>query len=122
VDIYPAIYQGVRAWLRADTWCAESGYSAEGLQETILSFEDGVKFLLEHEAFDHLWSNHSQIIEIIWFEEHKKWFVRLDNCVDSDSYVSNQHEIHPDELKRLALEVLELTKDEIEKREIFIIP
>jgi len=51
IEIFPAFYKGERAWLRRETWQAAYGYSAIGTQESILSFEEGVKIFLEHGAF-----------------------------------------------------------------------
>lgn len=52
VEIFPAFHDGQRAWLRRDTWRPAHGYSASGIQEKILSFEDGVKFFLERGVFE----------------------------------------------------------------------
>jgi hypothetical protein len=51
VEIFPAFYEGKRAWLRRETWQAAYSYSASGTQEFILSFEDGVKLFLERGVF-----------------------------------------------------------------------
>ena len=49
--IKPAVYKGEHAWLRVDSWCAASGYSSSGDEETILTFEEGVRLLVEHGQF-----------------------------------------------------------------------
>lgn len=50
-ELFPAWHKGERAWLRRDVWCASEGYSASGTQEYVLSFEEGVKLLIEHGKF-----------------------------------------------------------------------
>ncbi len=50
-SIFPAFHNGERCWLRRDEWNAAYGYSASGTQESILSFEDGVKLFLEQGVF-----------------------------------------------------------------------
>lgn len=51
-SIFPAFHNGERAWLRRDTWQPAYGYSASGTQESILSFEDGVKIFLKRGVFE----------------------------------------------------------------------
>jgi hypothetical protein len=51
VEIFPAFYNGKRAWLRRATWNPAWGYTASGTWEDILSFEEGVMLFLEHGAF-----------------------------------------------------------------------
>jgi len=52
VDIFPAFYRGERCWLRRETWQAAYGYSARGTQESVISFEEGVKIFLERGVFE----------------------------------------------------------------------
>ena len=49
--IRPAIYNGARAWLLACIWQPARGYCASGTTECIISFEDGVKQLIDSEYF-----------------------------------------------------------------------
>lgn len=51
VELFAAVHDGKRAWVRRDTWCPNHGYSASGVSEEILSFEDGVKLFLERGVF-----------------------------------------------------------------------
>jgi hypothetical protein len=51
-SIFPAFYNGVRAWVRRDVWSPAYGYSASGTQESILSFEDGVLLFLGRGVFE----------------------------------------------------------------------
>ena len=56
VRVYPAYHNGKRAWIVSRTWDAAPGYSASGTEEEILPFEDGVKLLLEHGVYEHLFA------------------------------------------------------------------
>lgn len=51
VYIFPAFVNGERGWLKRAVRDANFGYSASGTQETILTFDEGVKIFLEHETF-----------------------------------------------------------------------
>lgn len=51
VSIFPAFHKGERCWVRREVWCPAWGYSASGTQETILSFEEGVKLFIQWEVF-----------------------------------------------------------------------
>jgi hypothetical protein len=50
-DIYPAYYNGEKAFLKAWTWCPAAGYSANGDGEEIVTFEDGIKTLIKRGAY-----------------------------------------------------------------------
>ena len=51
VYIFPAFHNGERAWLKRAVWSPAYGYSASGTQESIVSFEAGVKLFLERGVF-----------------------------------------------------------------------
>lgn len=57
VELYPAVHNGQHAFLLVEEWSPAEGYSASGIQETILPLEEGVKFLVEQGAFEHLWTD-----------------------------------------------------------------
>ncbi len=45
-ELYKAIHDDRRVWLRRDIWQSAPGYTCDGLtDETILSYDDGMKFL-----------------------------------------------------------------------------
>ena len=50
--IFPAWYNGERAWLVRKDWIAAFGYCAEGTEEQILSFEKGVFLIMSLGLFD----------------------------------------------------------------------
>jgi hypothetical protein len=52
--MYPAFYEGKKAWVARSYWVANQGYSATMYNDTIISFEEGVTFLLKEDAFKHL--------------------------------------------------------------------
>lgn len=52
VELYPAVYNGNRAWLERRCWSAASPYSAYGTEDTVLLFEAGVKRFLERGVFN----------------------------------------------------------------------
>lgn len=52
VSIFPAFHNGERCWVKRQSWEPSYGYSASGTQETIISFEDGVKLFLERGVFE----------------------------------------------------------------------
>lgn len=62
-SIFPAFHNGERAWLRRDTWQPAYGYSASGTQESILSFEDGVKIFLKRGVFEFPLPTSASIVE-----------------------------------------------------------
>ena len=49
--IRPAIHNGKRVWLKLSVWSPSRGYCAEGTTENIITFEDGVKVLIENGYF-----------------------------------------------------------------------
>jgi len=51
VKIYPAFHNGERSWLKRAVWSPAYGYSASATQESIVSFEAGVKIFLERGVF-----------------------------------------------------------------------
>ena len=51
IDIFAAFHNGSRCWLRRATWSPAPRYSGEGVEEEILSFEEGVRLFLEHGVF-----------------------------------------------------------------------
>ncbi len=57
VEVFPAYHRGEKAWLLTATWEAAQGYSASGIQDTVVSFEEGCRLLLTHGAFTHLWGD-----------------------------------------------------------------
>lgn len=55
VTLSPAVYKGEKAWLICKTWQPARGYCAYGSYEKILSFDQGIKILVEKKFFsDHL--------------------------------------------------------------------
>jgi len=58
VEVFPAYHNGGKAFVVREEWQPDydRGYNAQGTDEYILSFEDGVKLLLEHGAYEHLFS------------------------------------------------------------------
>ncbi|GHP00707.1 hypothetical protein KSF_107540 [Reticulibacter mediterranei] len=52
VFIFPAFHKGERCWVKREEWSAAYGYSAAGIQETVISFEEGVKLFLERSVFE----------------------------------------------------------------------
>lgn len=50
-DIRPCFHGGEKAFLLEWSWCPAPGYSAQGEGEEILTFENGVKLLIEHGAY-----------------------------------------------------------------------
>ena len=56
VDIFPAYHNGEKVFVVRETWQPDydQGYCAQGTDEYIMSFEEGVKLLLEHGAYRHL--------------------------------------------------------------------
>lgn len=55
VKLFPALHDSKRCFLKTEDWCPANGYSAEGFQQTIIPFEEGIEFLLQREAFAYLW-------------------------------------------------------------------
>jgi hypothetical protein len=51
VEVLPAWTAGDRAWLMRYCWLAADGYCASGTREEVVSFEEGVKILIEHGIF-----------------------------------------------------------------------
>jgi hypothetical protein len=54
VGIIPAWVEGSRAFLIQQTRSPAAGYNAEGTEETIISFEEGVRLFLEKGLFEAL--------------------------------------------------------------------
>ena len=54
-SLYPAVHNGNLSWLICETWSAAHGYCASGRHESIVSFEEGCKILLERGVFKHMW-------------------------------------------------------------------
>jgi len=54
VAIAPAWCGGRRAWLICRRWQPAIGYSAEGTAESVGTFSEGARMLLEQGAFVHL--------------------------------------------------------------------
>ena len=52
--LFPAWYDGKRAWLLRKDWIAAFGYCAEGTETQILGFEEGVRLVLSLGLFDQL--------------------------------------------------------------------
>ena len=52
--LFPAWHDGGRAWLLRKDWIAAFGYCAEGAEEQILGFEEGVRLVLSLGLFDRL--------------------------------------------------------------------
>jgi hypothetical protein len=46
--LFPAINNGERCWVRRDEWEPAYGYSAEGIAEYIISFEEGLRLLIQY--------------------------------------------------------------------------
>ena len=54
--VYPAFHNGVKCWLTEKWFRVFSGQGTDPWPgEEIVSFEEGVKLLLERGAYDHLW-------------------------------------------------------------------
>ena len=51
VQVFAAFHNGEQCWLRRATWVPSSGYSAEGVEECILPFDEGVRLFLEQGVF-----------------------------------------------------------------------
>jgi hypothetical protein len=67
-EVYPAFYDGRRAWLIKKIWISIAPYSADGMEESILDFRSGIDLLLKHECFHCLlesWENKQIEIEIL---------------------------------------------------------
>jgi hypothetical protein len=47
ISLFPAFYNGGRCWIERLDWYPVHGYSASGAQESIISFDDGVRIFLE---------------------------------------------------------------------------
>lgn len=61
VRIYPAYHCGKKAFLLERVWCPELGYCASGTEETVISFEEGVKLLLAHGAYENMWAKVEEV-------------------------------------------------------------
>ena len=61
VRIYPAHHCGEKCFLLQKIWCPENGYCASGTEEEIISFEEGVKLLLAHGAYEHMWEKIEEV-------------------------------------------------------------
>jgi len=57
VEVFPAYHRGAKAWLLTATWSPARGYSASGVQDAVVPFEEGVRILLTHGAYAHLWKS-----------------------------------------------------------------
>jgi len=56
MKVYPALHNGVKCWLTERWFKVFSGQGTDPWPgEEIISFEEGVKLLLERGAYDHLW-------------------------------------------------------------------
>ena len=51
-NLFPAWVKGKRAFLLRRVWRALSPYNADGTQEDLLTFEQGVKILIEQGVYD----------------------------------------------------------------------
>lgn len=54
VEIFPAYHDGEKAFLISRDWNASAPYCAEGTEEEIISFKEGVNLLLSKGAYEHL--------------------------------------------------------------------
>lgn len=54
VRVYPAYHCGKKVFLLERVWCPSMGYCVSGTEEEIISFEDGVKMLLAHGAYENM--------------------------------------------------------------------
>ena len=52
VELYPAVYNGNRAWLQRRSWQPGFGYSAYGTQDTVMDFKTGVGIFCERGVFN----------------------------------------------------------------------
>jgi len=52
VSLFPAWVEGKRAFMLRRDWCAGHGYTADGVHDTIITFEEGVKLLVEHGVYN----------------------------------------------------------------------
>lgn len=46
VGLFPAWVEGKRAFMIRRDWCAGHGYTADGIHDTLITFEEGVKLLV----------------------------------------------------------------------------
>jgi hypothetical protein len=51
ITVYPACLAGEWCWLIHRRWCPARGYCASGELDEILSFEDGIRLMVEHGVF-----------------------------------------------------------------------
>jgi hypothetical protein len=51
-NLFPAWVKGKRAFMLRRSWRALSPYNAEGTQEDLLTFKEGVKILIEQGVYD----------------------------------------------------------------------
>lgn len=54
VSIYPAFRGGERCWLVRRAWCPDVGYIAEGINEEIVSLEEGIELVVKSGCIEHL--------------------------------------------------------------------
>jgi hypothetical protein len=52
VGLFPAWVEGKRAFMIRRNWCAGHGYTADGIHDTLITFEEGVKLLVEHGVYN----------------------------------------------------------------------
>ena len=56
VRVYPAYHCGKKCFLVERVWSPAMGYCASGTEEEIVSFDEGVKMLLVHGAYENMWA------------------------------------------------------------------
>ena len=55
-SIRPAFTKGQKGWLVTKDWVAAPKYSADGTVDRVLTFEEGVRMLLDKGAFEHIFN------------------------------------------------------------------
>ena len=55
--MYPAFHNGEKCFLITSEWEPAQGYCAEGTQDSIFSFEEGMEILLKQNAYEWMWKN-----------------------------------------------------------------
>ena len=80
VDVYPALWNGQGAWIVHRVWriknpVAEREYGAQS--EELLTFQVGIEYLMEHQAFVRLWKEMEPRPEI------KRWkYLLTEDCAN----------------------------------------
>jgi hypothetical protein len=60
IRISPAFKDGQRCFFKTSEWWPGQGYCAEGIQDTILTYEDGLDILVQKGMFEGLFHSESK--------------------------------------------------------------